>query len=115
MSSAPALDPNDPPSSLEKNGVPVAKIIAHLNTAAQRDFKPAVKATRSKIKARWAEGHRLEDFLAVIDHKADEWLGDAKMQQYLRPETLFGVKFESYLVSAKAAGAGVQPKMRWNG
>jgi uncharacterized phage protein (TIGR02220 family) len=114
MSSATALDPDTSPSSLEKNGVPVAKIIAHLNTAAQRDFKPAVKATRAKIKARWAEGHRLSDFLAVIDHKADEWLTDEKMQQYLRPETLFGTKFESYLVAAKAAGAGVEPKLRWN-
>jgi len=113
LSSATALDPGDSPSSLQKNGVPVATIIAHLNAAAQRDFKPAVKATRSKIKARWAEGHRLDDFIAVIDHKAEEWLCDAKMQQYLRPETLFGTKFESYLVAAKAAGVGIKPTKRW--
>jgi uncharacterized phage protein (TIGR02220 family) len=100
---------------VEKERVPYRKIIAHLNTAAQRDFKPTVNATRQKIKARWAEGHRLPDFLAVIDHKTDEWLGNDKMQQYLRPETLFGTKFESYLVTARAAGAGAEPKMRWNG
>ena len=40
----------------------------------------------------------LEDFKTVIDKKYDEWYG-TNMQQYLRPETLFGTKFESYLNS----------------
>jgi hypothetical protein len=35
--------------------------------------------------------------MTVIDKKCQEWLGDPKMQQYLRPETLFGTKFEGYL------------------
>ena len=27
----------------------------------------------------------------------DKWVNDAKMNQFLRPQTLFGTKFESYL------------------
>lgn len=33
----------------------------------------------------------------MIDKKCSEWLGNSKMEQYLRPETLFGTKFEGYL------------------
>ena len=40
----------------------------------------------------------MEDFKAVIDYKVSEWKG-TKMEDYLRPETLFGTKFESYLNS----------------
>ena len=39
----------------------------------------------------------VDDFKTVIDKKCAEWLGNPKMEQYLRPETLFGTKFESYL------------------
>ena len=40
---------------------------------------------------------KFNDFKKVIDNKAKAWMGDSKMSQYLRPETLFGTKFESYL------------------
>jgi hypothetical protein len=42
------------------------------------------------------------DFQDVIEHKAEEWKTNAEMAQYLRPQTLFGTKFESYLQAAKA-------------
>ena len=54
------------------------------------------KKTKSCIHARLAEGFKLDDFKAVIDKKAEEWIG-TEYEQYLRPETLFGTKFESYL------------------
>jgi hypothetical protein len=38
----------------------------------------------------------VEDFKRVIDIKAAEWLG-TENDQYLRPQTLFGTKFEGYL------------------
>jgi hypothetical protein len=38
----------------------------------------------------------------VIDCKAAAWQYDTKMNQYLRPETLFGTKFESYLNACKS-------------
>ena len=37
------------------------------------------------------------DFKRVIDTKATQWENDPNMSRYLRPETLFGPKFESYL------------------
>lgn len=37
----------------------------------------------------------------VIDNMCDRWLGDAKMADYLRPDTLFRPKFEGYLNMGK--------------
>ena len=39
----------------------------------------------------------MEEFKKVIDNKVAAWKGDPKMEQYLRPETLFSTKFETYL------------------
>lgn len=47
--------------------------------------------------ARVNEGFNLEDFKKVIDTKVKSWKGDNKMSAFLRPNTLFGNKFESYL------------------
>lgn len=33
----------------------------------------------------------------MIVKKSEEWLDDERMNKFLRPETLFGTKFESYL------------------
>jgi len=79
------------------NNIPYVEIVTYLNDAAHKNFRPNTKATQRLIKARWNEGFRLKDFQTVIDKKTAEWLHDTKMNQYLRPETLFGTKFESYL------------------
>ena len=71
-------------------------IVAHLNEKAHTNYKPTTEATRRLINARLNEGHSVEDFMTVIDHKCAEWLVSG-MAQYLRPQTLFGTKFESYL------------------
>ncbi|OUP37946.1 conserved phage C-terminal domain-containing protein [Olsenella sp. An188] len=81
----------------EGGGIPYAEIVAALNGAAGTSYRPTSKKTRQLIRARWAEGYRLPDFEAVIDTMARAWLSDPKMSAYLRPETLFGTKFESYL------------------
>jgi len=54
------------------------------------------------IKARFNEGRTTDDFIHVIDIKCAKWLSDPKMIDFLRPETLFGNKFESYLNEQKA-------------
>lgn len=72
-------------------------IVSHLNDRAGTNYKHTSSKTRTCIHARLAEGFTLDDFKTVIDKKCDEWLGDPKMEKYLRPETLFGTKFESYL------------------
>lgn len=71
-------------------------IIDNLNGKTGRSYRVTDK-TRKLIKARINEGFTEEDFLKVIDNKARDWLNDQKMSQYLRPETLFGTKFEGYL------------------
>lgn len=91
--------------SASADSIPYAEVVAALNRAAGTDFKDAAKKTRSLIRARWAEGYRLEDFEAVVEEKAAQWSGDAKMRAFLRPETLFSPKFEGYREEARAAAS----------
>ncbi len=72
-------------------------IVDYLNEKAGTNYKSTTKGTQEKINARLNEGFNLDDFKVVINKKCDTWLKDAKMCKYLRPETLFGNKFESYL------------------
>ena len=71
-------------------------IINYLNEKANKNFRATTKKTQSLINARIREGFSLDDFKKVIDIKCSQWLG-TEMEKYLRPETLFGTKFESYL------------------
>ena len=80
----------------DPEAIPISQIISHLNKNAGTDFKPSSKTSQTKITARWNEGYRLDDFTHVIDVKVNEWLNDPKWSKYLRPETLFGTKFENY-------------------
>ena len=54
-------------------------------------------------------GRTVDDARAVVRRKRDEWRGSKRMAQHVRPETLFGEKFESYLneKGADHADAGV--------
>lgn len=72
------------------------EIIDYLNLKTNKHFK-YTQNNLNKIKTRLKEDFTLEDFKQVIDKKCSEWLNDPKMNTYLRPETLFGSKFESYL------------------
>lgn len=71
-------------------------IISFLNSTTGSKYKASTDKTRRLIAARLAEGFTLEDFKTVISKKAKEWQ-ETDMAQYLRPETLFGTKFEGYL------------------
>jgi uncharacterized phage protein (TIGR02220 family) len=77
--------------------LPIEEIITYLNTKTDSNYKSSSKKTRELVKTRFNEGFRLEDFMKVIDIKTAEWLNDPIWCRYLRPETLFGTKFESYL------------------
>lgn len=90
----------------EEQEVPYREIVSYLNVKTSSAYKPATKKTQSLIKARFNEGFTLDDFKKVIDNKVAEWLNDSKMSQYLRPETLFGTKFESYLNQKGASTNG---------
>jgi len=77
-------------------------VIDYLNTKANTNYKKSGAKSISLINSRLKEGFTIDDFYKVIDTKSDEWKGDSKMSQYLRPETLFSNKFESYLNQNKS-------------
>ena len=87
--------------------IPYAAIVEALNEAAGTSFRTSTRKTRQVIAARWREGFRLDDFRAVIAKKCADWLGDPKFGRYLRPETLFGPKFEAYLNEPDPKRGGV--------
>lgn len=70
-------------------------VIDHLNEKANTNFRAHTKQTLTLIEARLNDHFTEEDIIAVIDKKTREWIG-TDMQKYLRPETLFGAKFEGY-------------------
>lgn len=75
---------------------PITEIIEYLNLKTNKNYKTTTQKTRSLIKARMNEHFTVDDFKIVIDKMCTEWIG-TNMEKYLRPETLFGTKFESYL------------------
>ena len=72
-------------------------IIGYLNKKTGKAFKPDSKDTVRMIRARLSEGYEWPNFRTVIDGRCAIWGADPKMAEYLRPVTLFGTKFESYL------------------
>jgi uncharacterized phage protein (TIGR02220 family) len=84
-------------SSSVKKEIPYAEIINYLNEITGKNFKPGSIKTREMIHARYREGFTFEEFKRVIDLKTAEWKSDPAWNRFLRPETLFGTKFESYL------------------
>lgn len=75
-------------------------IIDYLNEKSKKHFR-VVTQTKKLIDVRLKEGFLIDDFYRVIDNQCDKWLSDPKMNDYLRPQTLFGTKFESYLNTTK--------------
>ncbi len=50
-------------------------------------------------------GQTVDDLCAVIECKAREWRDDIKMCQFIRPQTLFGNKYDQYLQQSKIMSA----------
>ena len=80
-------------------------VVDYLNEKAGTKYRASSKKTQTCIHARLAEGFTIDDFKTVIDKKCAEWIG-TEWEKFLRPETLFGTKFESYL-NAKTRKAAV--------
>ena len=72
------------------------EIIDYLNLKANTRYKYSSDKSKRSIHARVEEGYTLQDFQEVIDKKCTEWIG-TEWEKFLRPETLFGTKFEGYL------------------
>lgn len=71
-------------------------IVSYLNEKANTSYRVSAKSTQRLINARIKEGFTVSDFKKVIDIKSNEWL-ETEFEKYLRPQTLFGIKFENYL------------------
>jgi uncharacterized phage protein (TIGR02220 family) len=85
------------PESKTPDKIPYAEIIYYLNKKTGKNFDSSLPEYRKHIRARWNSGKRLEDFKTVIDKKVAAWAEDPKMVDFLRPQTLFGTKFDAYL------------------
>jgi uncharacterized phage protein (TIGR02220 family) len=93
-------------------------IIDYLNKRTGKKYSVKTKKTAQLIHKLLDNGFTVEDFERVIDIKCKQWLNNDKMNQYLRPRTLFSEKFEDYLNEAPArvqqasSGQSVADKMR---
>ncbi|AQY37871.1 phage replisome organizer N-terminal domain-containing protein [Bacillus thuringiensis] len=83
----------------------IVEIINHLNETCSTSYRTSTKKTRDLIKARFKQGFNIADFRKVIDIKASHWIENEEYNQYLRPSTLFGNKFEEYLNQQPKKGA----------
>lgn len=106
----------DMPSDFSKQ---VKEIITYLNEKIGTAYRASSRKTRELIKARFNEKFTVDDFKKVIDNKVADWnrepeKGEKDMRPYLRPETLFGPKFESYLNSKPATRTSLKPARRDN-
>jgi uncharacterized phage protein (TIGR02220 family) len=87
-----------------------AEILAHLNEKAGRSFNAEKEQTLKPIIACLNEKMTVEDAKRVIAYKCVRWLNDPKMKEYLRPQTLFGTNFWTYLEEATPKKPKPQPQ-----
>lgn len=74
----------------------VKTVIDYLNQKNGTAYRASSKKNKSLINARFSEGYSVDDFKKVIEIKTDEW-SETDMAKFIRPETLFGNKFDGYL------------------
>lgn len=102
---------NEPQAPAQpKEPDPTEEVVNHLNSRAGTHYRATTANTRKLIKARLKEGFTIDDIKLVIDKKCTDWLNNGDMAQYLRPETLFGPKFESYLNAKNSTRTGYQQR-----
>ncbi len=71
------------------------EVIEYLNSKTGRRYKPEGK--NLTLVAALLKDHTVEEIKNVIDAKCLDWVGDAKMEMYLRPQTLFSKSnFQGY-------------------
>jgi len=74
----------------------IESVVRYLNLTLDTRYKATSQNIVKHINARFEEGYTLDDFFDVIEGKYEEWKG-TEMEKYLRPDTLFGTKFDIYL------------------
>ena len=107
-----------PEEDLIKYGVVEAKsylvrdVINFLNEVCGTSYKATSAKNKSLILSRKRDGYKLEDFKTVIVKKHKEW-AKTEMAVYLRPETLFSHKFESYLNQLESTPKATTAEQRY--
>jgi len=76
--------------------LPSDEIISYLNLVCKKKYRLDNQSAIKLIKGKLNNGFTIDDIKYVIDVKANHWL-NSEQEMYLRPETLFGNKFETYL------------------
>ncbi|ENK9554144.1 conserved phage C-terminal domain-containing protein [Listeria monocytogenes] len=84
-------------------------VIDFLNENAETNYRHTTQVTQTLIRARLKDGFTFEDFKKVIIIKCKDWKNDSAMSRYLRPGTLFGIKFEGYLNQKTVSGNQKKP------
>lgn len=86
-------------SKLSQQNSDSKEILSYLNEKSFKNFQPT-DSNLKLITARLKEGATKKDCIIVINSKVQEWISDPKMNQYLRPATLFNAtKFSQYVGS----------------
>ena len=80
----------------DQQSLAVNAVVTYLNQVSGKQYRTDNESTIRLILARLNKGFTVEQFYYVIDVKAAHWM-NTDMEKYIRPETLFGNKFESYL------------------
>ena len=92
----------------------VKEVIDYLNTVCGTHYRYNTQKTQALIRARLNEGFAVDDFKKVIENKQKQWGNDPRWSDFLRPETLFGNKFEGYLNQKSVNGKTVASEvMSW--
>lgn len=99
---------------LSSNLDTVKAVVDYLNEKCGTKYKNSSAETRWLIVARLNQGFSLEDFKQVIDNKVADWGNDSQMSKFLRPQTLFSNKFESYLNQSSSVFNVEQTKPSYN-
>lgn len=114
----PVVSENTKPNTIQDNTVQnstkdidspvIAEIVDYLNEKANTSYRSSSKNTKAHIRARLKEGFTVQDFKTVVDGRIKAWAKDPRMCEYIRPDTLFGSKFESYLNAEKVGNCTSQ-------
>jgi uncharacterized phage protein (TIGR02220 family) len=76
----------------------IKEIIFYLNEKAGRNYLAESASIKDIIAPRLKEGRTVDEFKKIIDLKVAKWGGDPKMDDFLRPSTLFRKShFDEYL------------------
>lgn len=84
-----------PPKKAAASTTDEVDVLNYLNTVSGKSYKPIernFKFIRSVLK-----NFTVDEARAVVDLKQSQWAHSEEMAKYIRPETIFGSKFESYL------------------